>query len=295
MLEPPRALDAAAVLSNKKKASKELHNKLESVNSEIMAMEARMRKRKAWTRLEEVKEEEAALLAETHEAAQREAERLAKVEQRKAAAAAAAAVHVAAAQAEEPPREVKREVEHHETSTEGCTEDMLARLEARANSGESPATKGQQSILTPPDVTSEGAGFLGGILGSVSSLVHELAAVGTIGTIGTIASAAAVPVSTGAQTPEEELAELRAQYKAADKKVHDLRCTGGVALQDAYAEFKALKLKYRAMRDQVEGARKETPVAHKSAAGQTSARRLERQREREAARKKTVGERPAWQ
>ena len=43
MLEPPKSLDAAAVLSKKQKASKELHNKLESVNNEIMAMEARMR------------------------------------------------------------------------------------------------------------------------------------------------------------------------------------------------------------------------------------------------------------
>ena len=93
-------------------------------------------------------------------------------------------------------------------------------------------------------------------------------------------------------TQAEELEELRKQYKAADRRVHELRATGGPALQEAYDALKVLKPKYRALRDEVE--RKGTPRAaasgavgavHGSSASQTSARRLERQRAREAMRK----------
>lgn len=276
LVEPPRSLDAKTISMNQQKASNELHATLKSVESEIQAMETRMRERKGWSRLEEVKEEEAALLSETQEVEEREAERAAKIAERREAAQA----HADAA------REAKR------TELEASN---MAELEARAASGESPAAKGQRSILAPPTDAIEGGG---GIFRGLFSGFVQLATVGTTTTATGDGGAApplppAVPVSK-----EAELAALRAQYKASDRKVHELRSTGGVALQAAYEEYKALKAQYRAMRDEVEAkTRKEGgAVARTSAAGTTSARRLERQREREAARKKSGrGERPAWQ
>ena len=64
---------------------------------------------------------------------------------------------------------------------------------------------------------------------------------------------------------------------------------GGVPLQTAYEELKLLKPRYKAMRDEMEKSKRAASGSaaggRSSAASQLSARRLERQREREALRK----------
>ena len=102
--------------------------------------------------------------------------------------------------------------------------------------------------------------------------------------------------SPGLHPGDDEMANLRAEFKAAEKKVSELRATGGKALQDAYAELKEIKPRYRKM--QVEATRADrladaelkqklqkagTPVMG-SKASIVSARRLEAARRRAEAR-----------
>lgn len=208
--------------------------------------------------LAQLKENEAALLAETNEAAVREAEWEAKLAQRADAYKA----------------QYKAKQEQHAVD--------MAKLEARAAVDDGgPAAKGLKRMNHVGPTVPTGSGLFDGLLSGVNSFI-QLAG----------AEPMAIASSTAAAEPltkEEKLAELRAQYKAADRKVHDLRATGGVPLQTAYEELKLLKPRYKAMRDEMEKSKRAASGSaaggRSSAASQLSARRLERQREREALRK----------
>ena len=59
MLRPPKSLDAAALASKIKKTKHEFNKMTSEVDAELTKVMERMAERKTWSRLDEVKQEEA--------------------------------------------------------------------------------------------------------------------------------------------------------------------------------------------------------------------------------------------
>lgn len=74
MLRPPKSLDAAALASKIKKTKHEFNKMTSEVDAELTKVMERMAERKTWSRLDEVKQEEAVVHAAQAEASRRAAE-----------------------------------------------------------------------------------------------------------------------------------------------------------------------------------------------------------------------------
>jgi len=275
------------------------------VEAEMDAVMARMQQRKAWSRRDEIEEEAAQVEAAEAEAARLEQQRQEEAARRDAIAKARAAKAAAALEEARRNEAAQQAMQQQQEALKRAAKQAAAKMATERAHGADPRAKedapssAEQSASAGVEAAAtDGAGMLEGLFGGlmVKSPSSEMVKSPSSETGGAAATGAPAPPSAA----ETELDALRSRYKAADRRVHELRATGGIALQQAYDELKPLKAEYRKKRADVhpeqerqlaaKAKREERPgggraeAGGKSMAGTVSARRLERQRARLEAR-----------
>lgn len=311
MVQPlPQRLNPTEVARRVAKSQKEREIKSAMIDEELSKVVARMQKAKQWSRLDEVKEEEAAAAAaeaaeaeRKHVAETAQAQQRALYEREQAAAAAKAPAKPKAPVQCAPVAEESAVGEgspEQEAARWAAADHALAeRLSALVTKVESGDTEGLDHL---PD---EAIGLLGSIFEFPSKKTSPARRASPPRAAVSPSRSAISPVrrkdtdadmATGDNSPaagqQTELELLEARHKALEAQISELRTTNDATLTDAITELRDLKPRLRQLRVEARRADrladiargKQTGVPVIGTASLVSARRLERQRARMEAR-----------
>jgi chromosome segregation ATPase len=271
----PQSLDAATAAKNIERSHAERTMKLAEVEKEMARVRARMEKKMSWSRQEEIRQEQEAALAAQEVRRQREAEQQEALHRQQLAAKQQRKQHEATLQAKRAQRE-RAEERAMWAARDQALAEKLGRLSQEVEAAKSASSSKSNS---PESKKAASPSLLEASAGLVEGLLHKL-----------LGHDDAPAAQLTAQ--ERELEDLKRQYQAAERKVQEMRTTGGQPLASALAEVKELQPRLRHMqvererRDRAsdpQGAARRAPMVG-SPASIRSARRLDRQRHRMEAR-----------